>query len=317
MMHKTYLPFSEDEFREHFVQSKKDLSKIKKHISKYQKSIENYGLFEANNELLEDIRKIRQIEKDETFWTASALMTIFHSPNRDVELKKLLTPAFGEVPPLDKFSSWDDCLKGQLHLFFEPNLPSPKVYLNWLKNNAVVQNFIPYILEKARNKKGEYRTNLEGSTNVDALLLNSSNGFAVIIEAKVLSDISYQVSYDSMRNQIIRNLDVMLGDNKDLRDPLNKRIADNSLFLLLTPKLYKDNPRTRLYGYTFRDYKDNSQLICDDLKHRVLDLTDCERISKRMSWITWEDLKKINSDCCLWLNDNSIIATDDTNILQE
>lgn len=315
MMHKTYLPFPEDTFREHFVQSPKDLSNIEKHISKFKKSIENYGLFEANKEFIEDIRKIRQIEKDETFWTASSLMTIFHSTNRDAEIQELLTLAFGKVPPLDKFSSWDDCLKGQLHLFFEPNLPSPKVYLEWLKNNAAVQNFIPYILEKTRNKKGDYRSDLEGPTNVDALLLNSSNGFAIIIEAKVLSDISYQVSYDSMRNQITRNLDVMLGDNKDLGDPLNKRIADNSLFLLLTPKLFKDNPRSRLYGYTFRDYKDNSQSICDDLKHRLLNLTDGERISKRMSWITWEDLKKINNDCCLWLNDNTNLPTDDTKIL--
>lgn len=314
-MHKTYLPFPEDTFREHFVQSPKDLSNIEKHISKFKVSIENYGRYEASNELIEDIRKIRQIEKDETFWTASSLMTIFHSPNRDVEIQKLLTLAFGEVPPLDNFSSWDNCLKGQLHLFFEPNLPSPKVYLEWLKNNAVVQNFIPYILEKTRNKKGDYRSDLEGPTNVDALLLNSSNGFAIIIEAKVLSDISYQVSYDSMRNQIIRNLDVMLGDNKDLVDPLNKRIADNSLFLLLTPKLFKENPRSRLYGYSFRDYKDNSQSICDDLKHRVLNLTDGERISKRMSWITWEDLKTVNSDCCLWLNDNTNLATEDTKIL--
>ena len=315
MMHKTYLPFPEDTFREHFVQSQKDLLNIEKHISKFKKSIENYGRYEANKELIEDIRKIRQIEKDETFWTASSLMTIFHSPNRDVELQELLTLAYGEVPPLAKFSSWDDCLKGQLHLFFEPNLPSPKVYLEWLKNNAVVQNFIPYILEKTRNKKGDYRSDLEGPTNVDALLLNSSNGFAVIIEAKVLSDISYQVSYDSMRNQITRNLDVMLGDNKDLGDPLNKRIADNSLFLLLTPKLFKDNPRSRLYGYTFRDYKDNSKSICDDLKHRKLNLTDGERISKRMSWITWEDLKKINRTCCLWINNNTNLATADAEIL--
>ncbi|HZL11856.1 MAG TPA: hypothetical protein VFC65_17880 [Prolixibacteraceae bacterium] len=305
MMHKTYLPFKEDTLKEHFVQSKKDLSNIEKHISKYKKSIENYGLFESNNELIEDIRKIRQIEKDETFWTASSLMTIFHSPSRDVELQKLLTLAFGEVPPLDNFSSWNECLKGQLHLFFEPNLPSPKVYLNWLKNNIVGRNFIPYILEKTRNKKGDYRLNLEGSTNVDALLLNSSNGFAIIIEAKVLSDISYQVSYDSMRNQIIRNVDVMLGDNKVLEEPLGKRIADNSLFLLLTPKLFQENPRTRLYGYTFNEYKTNFQSICDDLKHRELSLTDCKSISERMSWITWEDLKKINSDCCLWLNENT------------
>jgi len=305
MLHKVYLPFSENDLREHFVQSDKDSGNIDKHIAKYKKSIKNYLLYETNIPFEEDIKLIRQIEKDETFWTASSLMTLFHSADRDRELIKLLTLAFGEKPPLDNFTDWNNCLNGELFLFFEPNIPSPKVYLDWLKDNAIVQNFIPYIIEKARNKKGDFRSDLEGATNVDALIINSTNGFAVVIEAKVLSDISYQVSYDSMRNQIIRNIDVMLSRNDDLAVPLNKRNPDNSLFLLLTPKLYKDNPRTRLYGHTFRDYKNDVQTIKKDLAHRKLDEKQCESISKRIGWITWEDLKTINSNCCKWITQNN------------
>jgi len=45
------------------------------------------------------------------------------------------------------------------------------------------------------------------SASVYALFLNPKNGFAVIIEAKVLSHIFYEITYDTMRNQylILRN----------------------------------------------------------------------------------------------------------------
>jgi hypothetical protein len=301
MLHNTYLPFKEEDFRNHFIQSKKDLDNIVKYIAKYKRSIENYKIYEEKGQYDKRSKIIRQIEKDETFWTASSLMTIFYSPNRNEELQKILKLAFGEKPPLDDISSWEDCLNGELKLFFEARIPSPIEYRNWLKENVSSRNFIPYIIDKTKNKKDEYRSDLESATNVDALLLNSTNGFAVFIEAKVLSDISYQVSYDSMRNQIIRNIDVMLSSNNGLNEPLNKRLPENTLFLLITPKLFKDNPRTRLYGYAFTDYKCDPQRIQEDLKHRNLDINDCKKISKRIGWISWEDLKSINNECCKWI----------------
>ena len=82
MLHKIYLPFSENDLREHFVQSNKDSDNVDKHIAKYKKSINNYLLYETNIPFEENIKLIRQIEKDETFWTASSLMTLFHSADR-------------------------------------------------------------------------------------------------------------------------------------------------------------------------------------------------------------------------------------------
>ena len=41
-------------------------------------------------------------------------------------------------------------------------------------------------------------------------MLINENGFSVLIEAKVMSDISCDVTYDSMRNQLARIIDVML-----------------------------------------------------------------------------------------------------------
>ena len=131
-------------------------------------------------------------------------------------------------------------------------------------------------------------------------MLNIKNGFNVFIEAKVLSDISYGVYYDSTRNQIARNLDVMLSKDNS-KNIFNKRKTGKSLFLLLTPALFKTNPpRGRLYGYVFNDYKNNPELLKVDLPHR--EDIDFESISKRIGWITWEDLKNINSDCCKWIN---------------
>lgn len=304
MLHPIYLPFSEEQLRNHFVEINNTENNIDKHINKFKKSIANYSLFETNPLQINDIRLARQIEKDETFWTASSLMTIFYSENRDREITELLKLTFGEVPPLKNFNTWNECINGDLKLFFEPNIPSPKEYLRWISENMQTKQIIPYIIEKASRSSysNAFRLDLEGPTNVDALLINPENGFAVFFEAKVLSDISYQTSYDSIRNQLIRNIDVMLSNNQNLHFPLNKRIAENTLFALLTPRIYKDNYKARLYGYKFMDYKKTPSLIAEDLPHRNLNLTQSENIANRMGWLTWENLKEINSNCCKWLN---------------
>ena len=129
-----------------------------------------------------------KIEKDERFWIATCMMTLFYSPNKLQELIRVFTIAYGSVPPVD-ICSWQECFEGDLHLFFETDLPSPKSYKKWLQKNLGKRHFIPYILESAYNKK-----NLEGATRVDAILLNSENGFTTLIEAKVLSDISVEIT---------------------------------------------------------------------------------------------------------------------------
>ena len=298
ILHKTYLPFTEKQLRDHFVKVDSDKSdNIEKHIQYYKKNIENYSKYESGQIIpRKDVATIRQIEKDERFWTASTMMSIYYSNNRTAELSELLTIAFGPVPPLDSFNSWEECLDGDLELFFEPNLPSPPDYLEWLQKNASKHQFIPYLLEHAKKSNGEFRKDLEGATNVDALWLNKTNGFSVLIEAKVLSDISSQITYDSMRNQLVRNLDVMLEANKELSEPLHLRNPNRSLLLLLTPKTFKDYPTTRLYGYKYKDYKSNPESIGKDLQHRKLSKEQCTDYSKRIGWITWVDCKIIKKN---------------------
>ncbi len=156
-----------------------------------------------------------------------------------------------------------------------------------------------------QKKNGEFKDNLEGPTNVDAIIINSKNGFSTIIEAKVLSDISINVRYDSMRNQLAMNIDVMLESNGNLCEPLNKRDPDKTLFLLITPKLFKDNPTSRLYGYKFSEYKSNPVALENDIPHRKEE-NELKLIASRLGWITWEDIHEINKKYCPWIDINQI-----------
>jgi hypothetical protein len=79
---------------------------------------------------------------------------------------------------------------------------------------------------------------------------------------------SFSSSVAVMRNQIARNIDVMLELNPDLCPPIKERKPERTLFLLLTPRLFKNNPSSRLYGSKFTDYKLNPSLLANDLPHR-------------------------------------------------
>lgn len=302
MMHRIYLPFTKDELRSHFAKVKRKgecVSTHESHIEYYQRSIRNYEEYLAKNpekkgKPISEMRLPCQIEKDERFWIAACMMTVFYNQNRTQEFVRLFEHAYGNNPPIKGMASWKKCFEGELHLFFEPNLPSPKSYRESLLKNHTRKQFIPYVLGSAHGK-----VNLEGATHVDAMILNSVNGFAVIIEAKVLSDISYQITYDAVRNQIARNIDVMLEKNEDLCDPLNQRMPERTLFLLITPRLFRSDPTSRLYGYKFNEYGSNPDSLAKDLPHR--DKQDWQKISQRLGWLTWEDFRNVNPDCCKWL----------------
>lgn len=300
MIHAIYMPFTEDQLLSHFLGVKEGTPSEKaKYVNYYLDSIKRYDEFCSNNpdrrgKSFLDMRLPCQVEKDERFWIASCMMTLFYSPHRTKKLVTLFRRAYGESPPVEGVRDWEKCLSGELHLFFEPSLPSPRSYRRWLLENLAQRQFIPYVLDSAYQKQ-----NLEGPTNADALLLNSENGFAVIIEAKVLSDASCQIVYDTMRNQLSRNIDVMLEENDTLHPPLDKRDPSKTLFLLITPKVFKDNLTTRLYGYRFNEYKNDPTSLARDLPHKTN--CDWESLSKRLGWLTWEDFRSVKRDCCAWL----------------
>ena len=292
VIQKEYLPFSEEELASHFHNPE--------HLKDYLKSAQDYNEFLQTKDpnkvfAIQDVKYKCQIEKDETIWTASCFSTLCLRPSKKEDLKDLLIKAYGLKPPLKNFASWDDCLFPDFEVFFEVQVPSSPSYKEYVKKSVVTSLIIKYVKDSAEGKD-----NLEGPTHVDAIIVNKSNGFSVLVEAKVLSDISYQVTYDEKRNQIIRNLDVMLEPNPELQSPLHYRKPENSLFLLLTPRKFQDSKtKSRLYSYKYDEYKNTPQKIQDEMPHRKK--LDYIYLSQRIGWITWEDFRDISRDYCRWL----------------
>ena len=94
--------------------------------------------------------------------------------------------------PCSGLSDWHECLSGTLHLFFKPHLPAPNAYKKWLAKHIRERHFIPYVFDAALG----HGCMFEGATHADVLLLNETNGFAVLVESKVSSDVSDHISLE-------------------------------------------------------------------------------------------------------------------------
>ena len=238
VLHQTYLPFTAEQLREHFAPvagpGERD-----RHLQYYLASVEEARKYD---ELIRhgarptraQTRLGRQMEKDERFWLATALMRLYHADDgigREKLFARLLERA-GLRPPPD-YPRWEDALAGALDLFFEVNLPSPGRYRAWLRDHLAERTPIPYLKEQAEAPGAR----LEGTTKADAMLLAPASGVAVIFEAKVLSDISTHVTFDLARNQLARSIDVMLEANPTLPAPLSLRKPERTFLVLLTPTL--------------------------------------------------------------------------------
>jgi hypothetical protein len=71
--------------------------------------------------------------------------------------------------------------------------------------------------------------------------------------------------------------------------------------VLLTPKIFKDNPYSRLYGWLLPEYQRNPELLSAHLAHRD-DVEDWSAVSKRLGWLTFEDCESVTPGTCTWLN---------------
>lgn len=289
-----YLPFTAEELARHFIGAGDQRARqFAASACAYRDFIDSQDQLQGL--ALDKARAPCQIEKDERFWTATALKRVFDAPDRARLLARLLARAFGATPPFCGLRAWDDCLAGELRLIFEAALPSPKGYQTWLRDHRGEQHIIPYTLRAGDRRS---RRPLEGPTKVDALLVNLDNGFALLLEAKVMSDLSDTVSFDAFRNQLARNVDAML-ENGGGHPWLAARRADRSLFALLTPRCFQQRPHSRLYGFLYEEYTQRPAALARDLQHR----TDCDwpAVSNRLGWLTFEDINAALPDACPWL----------------
>ena len=304
VLHPVYLPFTEAQLAEHFapIAGRAGRDEAQRHLAYYRDSVTRLADFNAapkpaGKDARTLTRRARQIEKDERFWVVAALMGVFHAPDRVRRLGELLSVALGPTPPIDGLATWQEALAGELHLFFEANLPSPPTYRQWLRGHIADRALIPYVHEAAADA-GE---RLEGPTHVDALLLAEDNGFAVLFEAKVISDADSKVSFDVMRNQLARNIDVMLDANPGLPAPLSKRAPERTCFVLLTPEVFRDHPHSRLYGWLLPSYQTDPLSLARDLCHRDRQALDWPAVSRRLGWLTFEDCECVTPGACSWL----------------
>jgi len=162
-IHHTYLPFTADQLREHFAPvlgpGERD-----RHLRYYLASVEEARKYDelirgGDRPTPAQTRLGRQMENDERFWLATALMSLYHADGgsgRGELFAGLLERAGLRPPP--GFPRWEDALAGALDLFFEVNLPSPGRYRAWLRDHLGERAPIPYLKKQAeapgRNARG-------------------------------------------------------------------------------------------------------------------------------------------------------------------
>lgn len=182
----------------------------------------------------------------------------------------------------ETLSEVNDLLKSRGRLTLENPLPPPQEIKNkiiqWVKVN-------PHPIKYIRDKFVESR--VEDPSMADATLVFGGGGpdgskaqATVCFECKFMSDISPETKYHFARNQIARNLDVG-----------RLLYPDGFYFVLVTPSIFKSD-RSRLYSYKMQEYQgDNLQAFKQDLLFGS-DLADEDvtRLSRRIGWVTWEEL---------------------------
>lgn len=147
----------------------------------------------------------------------------------------------------------------------------PREHDEWLKSKLERSAILKY---RERAKVGK---RLEGPTEVDLVIETPES--LTFVEAKYLSDIDCQTSYDRCRDQIIRNIDV--GSHQ--AEMRRKKF----FFILLTPEWYE---RSRLYWFKMIDYMRDPNRINEKVPYRSINF---EEVSRSIGWILWRDVIEI------------------------
>jgi hypothetical protein len=278
-----FLPYSADELRLHFVHSDIDGEDPERHLKRWRSRIAAAPAKDPSF-----------LHRDETLWTAGALLGVQRQTNSVDLWRAVLSQLFGPIPPTGERLEWSDLLSSDLELFFEVGLPSPPRYRAWLAEHLHERQALITQRLVARGR-GEL---LQGRTHLDALLLSPSTGFAVHFEAQVLSDIDPKTTHDSLRNQLARNIDCLAAPAGE-HPVLAARKPERSFMVMLTPELFRRNWHSRLYGHLVREYMNDPAAIQRDLPH--LDGLICAAISRRIGWLTFEDIRSVEPTACRWL----------------
>ena len=201
----------------------------------------------------------------------------------------------------------------------ELNLPEILKYRSFLKETVFRDgpfHLYPDRWQVLEDKLGREKARLEGNTYLDILISGKKNGqdIHIFVEAKFLSDISKDITYVPVRNQIARNIDcaidLMTKGGRDLKG------LNDFWFLLLTPGIFRTEKyggpvlspishflpqRSRLFCYKMDDYL-HPAFLSRDLPHwkDKLKSQHWDLISSRIGWLTYEDIfSTVKSKGCL------------------
>lgn len=115
------------------------------------------------------------------------------------------------------------------------------------------------------------------------------------VEGKgVERDCDFMTVYDPLRNQLERNIESLLCFQSAGQFPTEV------CFTLLTPRRFKEHPRSRLYGYRMTEYLSHANLILTDIERCSIAKRDsaahrypplAERLScLSLRWVTYEEI---------------------------
>ena len=118
--------------------------------------------------------------------------------------------------------------------------------------------------------------------------------WANFVEGKLFDDSAFRTTNDPYRNQLERDIESLLCFQA------NRKFPEKLYFTILTPRKFKDKPRSRLYGYRILEYQaDRSLIACDLGDFKLAPRTNMgqaypsipERLEKlKIHWANYEEI---------------------------
>ncbi|HPD60223.1 MAG TPA: hypothetical protein PKV48_00475 [Thermodesulfobacteriota bacterium] len=253
-----------------------DPVRFKKYEEKFGSLIDNLGK--------EGLPKKYRLQyyKDETIITLYTFITLdlLSSKIGQSELwGALFERAFKDQEVKDRLRN--EAAKGwslKLEFSLEPDFLIKKSIKEWVDYHPH-----PIMYVKEHFEQSVKKNRIEDPTMVDAALVSNSDQKSFIAcECKFMSDISSETTYHYARNQIARNLDVGLSTH-----------GVNYYFILVTPKIFYKTGY-KFYGYKMLEYMSGNvdAFKRDLILQKNVDDEAIVNLSKRVGWVTWEDLVK-------------------------
>ena len=213
---------------------------------------------------LQDIKRIFTSSSSEDYvtWNILQLLSLL---NKSDWWKEILSCAKKYNPDIEINFQEDDLPICQTW----PHLPSP---IEYEKNSRkrMSQSRNPEWVARSKNPLP-----VEGLSEIDIFF--EGTNYVVFIEAKLFRDLSMNTTYDPERNQIVRNIDILL----------DTCIGKIPAFWMIV----RDTDPRHAYVQLMQKYQNNYKHLYDLLFHRKEE--EILRVTKNLSIILWKDVYKI------------------------